>query len=357
MLIPVNKPFVPNQKKLFDKLSKIHNNEWFTNFGPFHEELVNRLEDYLGIRNLLLVSNGTLALQISYRALGIKSKLLTSPFSFIASSSAARWEGLELEYSDIDLNTLNLDISCLEKVDGQIEAIQAVHVFGNPVDTTALNKFASSRNAKTIIDGAHAFGVKKNNRSVLLDVDATTLSFHSTKVFHTVEGGGIVFKNKSDYETAKSLINFGYDEFKNVNRVGINCKLNEYQAAVGLTVLEEIDSIIEKRLELFFRYQKLLNGIIDMPVFDIEADLNGAYMPVIFESEETLLAAVKYLDESGIQTRRYFYPSLNEIPAVAGAGSCPNSESVSRRILCLPLYTQMTNLDLDFVVKKLLEIR
>lgn len=350
-MIPVTKPYRPSFKLLENYLQKVHANEWYTNFGPLHQELTEKLEDYLGIQNLLLVSNGTLALQIAYKALGISGKVLTTPFSFVASSSSLLWEGIEPIYTDIKKGNLGINPELLDKkFVPDVSAIVGVHVYGNPSDVEEIDSYANKKNLKVVYDGAHAFGIKKGGKSILSWGDATTLSFHATKVFHTVEGGAIVFKKKSDFVKAKELINFGMNDAKDIIHVGINSKLNEYQAAVGLTLLQEIDYIIESRQEAYRFYEEKLKD--DFEVLDWPSDVNrnGAYFPVFFRSEEELLKAMKSLSEQGVQTRRYFHPSLNKIPVFNSKDECPVSENMAQRVLCLPMYTGISPEDQAKVV-------
>jgi dTDP-4-amino-4,6-dideoxygalactose transaminase len=357
-MIPVTKPYIPDIKKLFTYIEKANEKEWLTNFGPLHNELTSRLEDWLGVKNLLLVSNGTLALQIAFKALGLKNRILTTPFSFVATTSALVWEGLEPEFIDIDSSTLGMNPKLLpKKLSNKTTGALAVHVYGNPADTNALDSYCKSNNLKMIYDGAHAFGIKRGLNSILNAGDATTLSLHATKVFHTVEGGAIVFKNRTNFEIAKQIINFGYDDKKEIVRVGINSKLNEYQAAVGLTLLDEIESIIERRVSILNRYINELKSLVEFPAWDLEANQNGAYAPIILNSEAQLLYLQKELEICGVQTRRYFHPSLNEVSHFSKEKTgCVVSEDISRRVLCLPIYTIMTRDEQDFVIKNIKNI-
>lgn len=356
-MIPVTKPYIPNKKKLFKRIEQIHKNEWFTNFGPFHEELTHKLEEYLGVKNLLLVSNGTLALQIAYKSLGLKDIVITSPYSFVATTSTLVWERIEPRFVDINKTNLSLSFSNLKRQDlTNVSGIVGVHVFGNPGDTHLIDAYAKKNRLKVVYDGAHAFGVKKNGRSILLSGDASTLSFHATKVFHTIEGGGIVFKDKKFFEIAKRLANFGLDLGKNIRGVGINSKLNEYQCAVGLTILEDIDLIIERRRAILDRYEKILGNYFEMPIWDKNIERNGAYAPIFLKDERETKRVLKKLLQEGIQTRRYFYPSLNQLEYLPENISCPHSESLAKRSLCLPLYTSMNRKEQDRVIELLLNI-
>lgn len=351
-MIPVVKPYIPNIQKYFKYIKEVNDREWLTNFGPLSIELTLRLEDFLGVKNLVLVSNGTLALQIAYRALGIKGKVLTTPFSFVATSSALAWEGINPQYVDINKKNLALDPDLLSKPDKLTTAVQAVHVYGNPAPTIELEKYCKKNKLRMIYDGAHAFGVSTKGKSILASGDASTLSFHATKVFHTIEGGAVIFKSKDHASYAKQLINFGYDEKKNINAVGINSKLNEYQAAVGLVLLDEIEYIIEKRVGILANYHKHLDEHVEFPIWEKSSTQNGSYAPVILKNEKVLLNVMNGLQASGIQTRRYFHPSLNTVPGLGQNGKCPVSEDIASRILCLPMYTSLNKSDQLKVVKE-----
>ena len=356
-MILVTKPYIPNLKKYTRYISEVNDREWLTNFGPLHQELTTRLEEYLGVENLLLVSNGTLALQVAYRALGLRGDVITTPFSFVATSSSLVWEGLTPKYIDIDPEKLSLDPSLLPARPAKtISGVQAVHVYGNPADTTSLDQYCKDHNLKMVYDGAHAFGINIKSKSVLLAGDASTLSFHATKVFHTVEGGAVIFKDKKIFQLAKQMINFGYDDSKEIKSVGLNSKLNEYQAAVGLVLLDEIDKIIEKRSDILHYYQMKLAGKVQFPIWSKDATQNGAYAPILLESEKEVLQVMQGLQKVGIQTRRYFHPSLNKAKGLGENGLCPVSESVSDRVLCLPMYTSLTKPEQIKVISELLKL-
>jgi dTDP-4-amino-4,6-dideoxygalactose transaminase len=353
-MIPVTKPYIPNIDKYVKFIQQANSSEWLTNFGPLHNELTSRLEEWLGVKNLLLVSNGTLALQIAYKALGLSGDVLTTPFSFVATTSTLLWENLNPIFCDINKHNLTIDPGLLSsRITQQTTGVLGVHVYGNPCDVDSLNQFTQKNNLKLIYDGAHAFGVKKNGKSILLEGDASTLSLHATKVFHTVEGGAIIFKKKSDYEKAKQLINFGLNDSKEIVSIGINSKLNEYQAAVGLALLDEMDSIIEKRVFILNKYLKELQGEVEFPECDSLSNQNGAYAPVILKNQEQLTKVVSSLASSGFQTRRYFYPSLNTVKAFGEKVSCPVSEDIASRVLCLPMYADLKKEDQDKLITNL----
>ena len=354
-MIALNNPIKPNLLKLNKLLDKVNVSGHYTNFGPLHNELTEQLENYLGVENLLLTNNGTSALQIAGRAIGTKS-ILTTPFSFIATVSAFEWQKDEVAFSDIDPQSLNLSPESIKDAYNRgcnADTIVATHVYGNPCDVKIIDKLSDEYQLKVIYDAAHSFGVNIGKKSVLNYGDASTLSFHATKIFHTIEGGAVVFKDKANFDRAKEIINFGIRTGQGIVGLGINAKLNEYQAAVGLVNLEQIDDIINHRAELAFYYKNKLKNLIELPDWHSEANDNGAYMPVLFNSGRQMKYAFDYLAKSGIQSRNYFEPSLERVfPDNYNYGS-KNSTSASQRVLCLPIHAHLTLKDVDSVVKVL----
>ncbi len=340
-MIPVTKPYLPEKSRYLGYISRCYENCQLTNNGPLVQELKARLEDYLGVQNLLLVANGTLALQIAYKALGVSGKAITTPFTFVATSSSLKWEGIEPVFADIDGETLDL---CPEKtkevLDPDVTALVPVHVYGNPCDVGTFDQIAEDHDLKVIYDAAHAFGVWLNGRSILQWGDAATLSFHATKVFHTVEGGAIVFKKHEDYERACRLINFGYERGEVVDE-GINAKMSEFHAAMGLSMLDEIETALQNRREVHRRYYEALKDHFEMPLWKEGATRNYGYFPVLFPSENALLKTQQRLNEMGVYPRRYFYPSLDTLESGQPGGRNPISRDRSGRVLCLPMYSAL----------------
>lgn len=357
-MITLNCPIKPNLKKVFKYLETINTNGWYTNFGPLHHELTNRLENYLNVKNLLLVNNGTSALQVAGRALGTKS-LLSTPFSFVATVSAFKWQNDQIAFSDINRNSYNL---CPKEADKafqkgcKADTILATHVYGNPCDVHPFETLAKHHKVKIIYDAAHAFGVNIGNHSVLNYGDASALSFHATKVFHTIEGGAIVFKNSEHYEIAKHIINFGIKPDTGIVNIGINAKLSEYHAAVGLANLDNIDNVIAHRAELFEYYRTNLNSIVEIPKWHPEANHNGAYMPIKLDSEKQLIKVCNKLLTQNIQSRHYFSPSLDRVLLNSYNYGTSNSNKVSEGILCLPMHANLTKADIQKVVTSLKKV-
>lgn len=352
-MIALNAPLKPNLKKVIAYLEQVNENGWYTNFGPLHELLTKRLEDYLGVNNLLLVSNGTLAIQVACKALNINSAI-TTPFSFVATTSSLLWQGINTAFSDIDPQTYNLcpiELDKALKQDGHYDGVVATHVYGNPCDVEGIANIASKHNKKVVYDAAHAFDVKVGKQSILNFGEASTLSFHATKVFHTVEGGAIVFKHQADYERARQLINFGIKASGVLGEPGINAKLNEYQCAVGLTLLDDIEGVIKHRTELFNLYRDELKDYVGLPGWHAQASLNGAYMPIYIANPDLQKNVMDSLASNNIQSRRYFTPSLDLAYNKQKSFGCKNSQKIAGGAICLPLHAYMTVADVFEIVQ------
>ncbi len=354
-MIQLNSPLKPDLKRLNKYLTEVNDRGWYTNFGPLHNEFKLRLEDYLGVSNLLLVNNGTTALQVAGRTLGIDN-VVTTPFSFVATTSAFAFQGDQVSFSDINKDSLNLCPNCLEQTlaeNVELDAIVATHVYGNPCDVARLEEISARHNKKLIYDAAHAFGVKIGSSSVLSYGDASTLSFHATKVFHSIEGGAVVFKNSEDYAKAKEIINFGIDgKTGSLNHIGINGKLNEYQAAVGLVNLEVIDDVIEHRVHVFEYYISQLKDLVGLQKWHSDANFNAAYMPIILKNRHELEKVSTQLTKDNIQSRNYFFPSLETVYGSLGEIHV-ESQHASESILCLPMHANLEMSDVDRVIKSL----
>tara|TARA_R110001583_G_scaffold69129_2_gene196188 strand:- start:30393 stop:31469 length:1077 start_codon:yes stop_codon:yes gene_type:complete len=352
-MIALNAPLKPNLKKLNHYLEIINKNGWYTNFGPLHDELTERLEEYLGVKNLLLVNNGTTALQVAGRALGSQS-IISTPFSFVATISAFEWQKDTVSFADIDRSSYNLSPSEVESAfekGCKADTIVATHVYGNPCDVDSFQSLSELHSKKVIYDAAHAFGVKIGNNSVLNYGDASILSFHATKVFHTVEGGAVIFKEKDAFEKAKDLINFGIKKGAGIQHVGINAKMSEYHAAVGLVNLDEMDNVLDHRSELFHTYREGLKDIVEMPVWHTEANFNGAYMPIKLKNNAQLLKVSQLLAENNIQSRAYFTPSLDDVFTDNENYGSTNSQIVAGSILSLPMHAYLNLKDIKKILK------
>lgn len=353
-MINVTKTYLPDKEKYNFYVDKIFDSGWLTNNGQLVQLLEKRLSEYLGVKNLILVANGTLALQISYKLLNLKGDIVTTPFSFVATTSSIVWEGLNPVFSDINPNTFNIDETILENtITEKTSAIVPVHVFGNICNVDTIQRITNKFNLKIIYDAAHAFGVKYKDKSIANYGDVVTFSFHSTKIFHTIEGGAIIIKDTALYEKAKLMINFGIPGYDTVTELGINCKMNEFQAAMGLCVLDDIEMIIKNREKVYNRYLETIKKSekIRFQKLNPGATQNFSYFPIVFESEEILLRVVANLKMKEIYPRRYFYPSLETLPYIKGKYSTPNSSDISKRILCLPLYDSLKEDEQDSIIK------
>lgn len=348
-MIPVTKPYLPNREKLDAYIDGIYERCWLTNNGPLLQQLTQRLEEYLGVENLLLVSNGTLALQVAYKALGISSangnetaEAITTPFTFVATASSLQWEGVEPVFADIDAATWCLDPAKIEAaITERTCAIVPVHVFGNACDVEAIEEIAQKHRLKVVYDASHAFAVNYKGSSLLNWGHAATLSFHATKLFHTIEGGAIVFKHKADFERAQQMINFGLAGPEKIAGPGLNAKMNEFQAAMGLCILDEVADNLAARKAIVEQYQQQLPAEIQLQAKNEAATANYAYMPVVLKNEAQILELLENLKQRGIAARRYFYPSLNSTDYGNGR-VMPVSEDIAQRIVCLPLYVDLS---------------
>ena len=357
-MILVTKPYFPDIEKYKSYIDKIYENQWLTNNGPLVNKLKSRLEDYLGVENLLLVANGTLALQIALAAMEVNGSAITTPYTFVATSGAMKWNGIRPIYADIDAGSYNLDPKGFEElIKPDTTAVVPVHVFGNPCDVDGIERFAVKNKLKVIYDAAHAFSVKLRGNSILNHGDASILSFHATKIFHCVEGGAIVFKRSEDYERAKKMINFGIDtETSLMPEIGINAKMSEVHAAMGLCVLDEIDDLIEKRIALASYYDSKIGLHNQAQVWDKESLRNGSYYPFTFLSEPLCVDVLGRLTEKNIFARRYFQHSLDSVEVYGDTDCCPISRNLSRRVLCLPLYADLPESVIDVICNTILGV-
>ncbi|MEJ2902211.1 DegT/DnrJ/EryC1/StrS family aminotransferase [Pedobacter panaciterrae] len=357
-MIPVTKPFLPKVNEFEEYIHSIWERQWLTNNGPLVNELELKLKNYLEIKHLLFVSNGTIALQIAIKALGLTGEIITTPFSFVATTNSIVWEGCKPVFVDIDEETFNIDPKKIEAaITPQTSAILATHVYGNPCDIDAIQEIADRYSLKVIYDAAHCFGTKYKNKSVFAYGDVSTTSFHATKVFHTIEGGAVFTQCPDLLKKMALMRNFGHDGPDEFSELGINGKNCEFHAAMGLCNLKEIDEILDKRRLLSFYYWKALANLeARYPKLNENLDYNYAYFPVLFDSEDLMLRCLKALENEKVYCRRYFYPSLSTLPFVTSP-HMPVCDSVSRRILCLPLYHTLTSSDLDLITRIILRVQ
>ena len=341
-MINVTKTYLPNKEKYKKYIDEIYENGWLTNNGPLVQRLEKRLAEYLGVKNIVLVSNGTVALEIAYRTLGLSGLVITTPFSFVATTSSLMTNQLLPIFADIEPDSFNLDPKNIEKIiTPNTSAILSVHVFGNACEVEEIERIANKHNLKVIYDAAHAFDVKYKDESVLNYGDISTLSFHATKLFHTIEGGALIINDDELAQKARYLINFGIKNAEEIPHLGTNAKMNEFEAAMGLCVLDDIEEIKEKRKLVVENYRKELKGLVQFQKQNENATENYSYFPVVFKSEEELLKIQKALNDKQIFPRRYFYPSLDTLSYIEPKQECKISRDISKRILCLPLYLEL----------------
>jgi len=338
----VTKTHLPDKEKYKEYVDAIYASGKITNNGPLVQQLEQRLAEYLGVKNIILVSNGTAALEIAYRTLELKGFAITTPFSFVATTSSLVTNGLLPIFADIDENTFNIDTKKIEKkITPNTSAIVATHVFGNPCDVEAIEEIAKKHKLRVVYDGAHAFGVNYKGKSIANYGDITTLSFHATKPFHTIEGGALIINDDSLVQKARYLINFGIENQESIPHLGTNAKMNEFEAAMGLCVLDEIESIKHGRKKVYEIYQKELKGFVQFQEQNLHAAQNYSYFPIVFKCEEELLTVQKALNEKDIFPRRYFYPSLDTLTYIEPKQECKISRDISKRILCLPMFESL----------------
>lgn len=358
MYIPVTKPFLPPKEAYEKFLEQIWKRNWLTNNGPLVNDLELKLKNSLQLDHLLFLNNGTIALQMAYKVLELKGKVVTTPFTYIATISSAVWEGLDPIFCDIDPDTFNVNVDLIEsKITEDTSAILMTHVFGNPCRVDVIQKIADKHNLKVIYDAAHCFGVTYQNKSLYGFGDVSTASFHATKIFHTIEGGALIMKDPELTKKFAQARNFGHNGFEEFDGVGINGKNSEFHAAMGLSILPFMNEILSKReVQYSYYIEKLKTLNVQFQKIESNTNYNYSYFPIVFNTEEQLLKSKAILDDHGVFCRRYFYPSLNKLQYVS-AQTCEISESISHRILCLPLYHDLTVEDQDYIVRLLLRIQ
>lgn len=341
-MINVTKTFFPPLEEYHHQLQRIWTNEWLTNRGELLLELEERLKSYLKVSNIIIMNNGTIPIQIALKLLGKGGEVITTPFSYVATTSAIIWEQCTPVFVDIHPEYLTIDETKIEAaITAKTTCILATHVFGNPCNIEAIEAIAKKHKLFVIYDAAHAFGVTYTNQSIFDFGDVSTCSFHATKLFHTGEGGAVFCNDETLRHQFFYSHNFGHNGPLDFHGLGINGKISELQSAMGLAVLPYMDMILSQRKKVVDLYNASLN-FSKLKTIRIRENTvwNYSYYPVIFESEQELLTVQKALNAQGINPRRYFYPSLNTINYVNG-GSMPISEAIASRILCLPLFADI----------------
>lgn len=350
--IPVTQPSLPDLNEFIPYLEKIWDNRWLTNNGPFHHQLEAALCEYLGVEHVSLFNNATIALITALQAMRINGEVITTPYSFVATSHSIMWNGLEPVFVDIDPTTFNIDPAKIEAaISPRTTAIMPVHCYSNPCDVEAIQKIADNYGLKVIYDAAHAFGVNYKGESLLKWGDLSILSFHATKVFNTFEGGAIISPDAKTKQRIDRLKNFGIADELTVTAPGINGKMSEINAAFGLVQLKHIDDAMAQRQAIDSRYRSELAEVTGITLYqhDINANSNFSYFPILVEAEYPLSRDELYekLKAHGVLSRRYFYPLISNMPMYRGlptadAVHLPLANALAEKVLCLPIFNELT---------------
>lgn len=360
-------PSLPPLESFIPYMEKIWQSKKLTNCGPFHSELEDALADYLGVRHISLFANGSLALITALQALGITGEVITTPYSFVATSHALLWNNLKPVFVDVDPLTCNMDPARIQAaITPATTAIMPVHCYGIPCDVDSIQRIADHHGLQVIYDAAHAFGVRNNGESILNHGNLSILSFHATKVFNTFEGGAIICPNDELKKRIDYFKNFGFENETTVVAPGLNGKMNEMQAAFGLLQLQHVDKAIEKRKALYERYQRALRGIkgLRFIIHTEQLTWNYSYCPIFIDDRYFPLnrdALYKELKKHDVFPRRYFYPLISEFPMYNGLPSSavnnlPNAHHISSQVLCLPLYPDLQDEELERIVEIIIRI-
>lgn len=361
--IYVTQPYLPPLEEFIPYLQQIWDNKVLTNNGPFHKQLEQALCDYLGVEHLALFANGTIALVTALQALRITGEVITTPYSFVATAHSLLWNNIKPVFVDIDPNTCNLDPDRIEEaITPKTTAIMPVHCYGNPCAVEHIQQVADIYGLKIIYDAAHAFGVQYKGESLMRHGDLSVLSFHATKVFNTFEGGAIVCPDAKTKQRIDYLKNFGFANEVTVVAPGINGKMSEFNAALGLLQLKHVDDALARRKQIESRYQEALADVRGISLLPMPADTKGnaSYFPILVDEEYPLSRDALYqkMKGAGIHGRRYFYPLISDMPMYRGLGSASkenlrNSKSIADRVICLPIYPNLTDEQVERVVMKI----
>lgn len=356
--ILVTKSYLPDIDLYKSYIDSIWDKCYLTNQGPLVQTLESELKSYLDVEHFHFVSNGTIALQISLHALDInEGEIITTPFSYVATVSSILWERCTPVFVDIDPDTLCIDSKKLEMaITPKTKAIMAVHVFGYPCDVEEIERIANKHGLKVIYDGAHAFGAKFKGKSLLDYGDISTCSFHATKLFQTIEGGCVIARDSATNDRLGLIKSFGHLG-DNHYCLGINAKASEFQAAMGLCNIKDIEKILSARKDISETYNALLDGLIKTPYMPEEFEYNYAYYPAIFPTEDICQRTIEALNKNDIFPRRYFYPSLNSLCYLENKTACPISEDIASRILCLPLYVGLEKDNVQRICKIIKDVQ
>lgn len=359
--IYVTQPYLPPLEEFIPYLEEIWQSRWLTNSGPFHQQLEEELAAYLGVAHVALFANCTIALVTALQALRVSGEVITTPYSFVATSHSLLWNGIKPVFVDIDPDTLNLDPEKIEAaITPQTTAIMPVHCYGHPCDVERIQSIADTYNLRVIYDAAHAFGVEDAGGSILRHGDLSVLSFHATKVFNTFEGGAIICPDAKMKKHIDRLKNFGHEGEVKVVAPGINGKMSEFNAALGLLQLKHIDQAIKRRRRIDAIYRRKLGGIegIHCLADSGEKVANYAYFPILVGADDYPLSREELYEalmNQGVHPRRYFYPLISDFPMYRGLPSAyrdnlPRAAVAADQILCLPIYPDLPDEDIDHIV-------
>ena len=359
----VTQPFLPPLEEFTSCLEKIWANKILTNNGPFHQELEKKLAEYLGVNHIALFTNGTIALVTALQALRISGEVITTPYSFVATSHSLLWNNIKPVFVDINPVTCNLDPEKIEAaITPQTTAIMPVHCYGNPCNVERIQGISDTYGLKIIYDAAHAFGVQFKGESLLNYGDLSVLSFHATKVFNTMEGGAIICPDAKTKQRIDYLKNFGFADEVTVMAPGINGKMNEVQAALGLLQLKYIDDLIERQKTISCKYRQALKNVagIDLLAEQVDIKSNYSYFPIMVGPEYPVSRDDLYQKLRGcdIFARRYFFPLISDMPMYRGlpsavAANLPNASQIALQVLCLPIYPELCDDDLSLIIESI----
>ncbi len=351
----VTKSFLPPMEEYVEMVKQLWESGRLTNNGKYLKQFESGLRDVLDNDNSVVVNNGTVALQIAIKAIDLTGEVITTPFSYVATTSSLVWEQCKPVFADIDPGTYNIDPTRIEEaITDRTTGILATHVFGNPCDVEVIQEIAQRRGLKVIYDAAHTFGVKYKGIPLVNYGDVSVLSFHATKLFHSVEGGAIVCKDASVFDRSRYMRNFGHDGEEAFHGIGINGKMSELHAAMGVLNLKYLKKVVLSRGQAWARYVEAFENHPKLKLQRVPegTERNNAYFSLLFEDEETLLSVRTALNDLGVNPRRYFYPSLDRLPYVQG--NSPVARDIAKRILCLPLFAGMADEDLSRVIHPIL---
>lgn len=364
-MIPVTKPFLPELSEFIPYLEKIWDNRWLTNNGPFHQQLESELCKYLGVEYVSLFNNATIGLITALQAMQVRGEVITTPYTFVATSHSIMWNGLDPVFVDIDPKTFNIDPAKIEAaITPNTTAIMPVHCYSNPCDVEAIQKIADRFGLKVIYDAAHAFGVNYKGQSLLRWGDVSILSFHATKVFNTFEGGAVICPDLETKQRIDMLKNFGIEDELSVVAVGLNGKMSEVNAAFGLVQLKHIQSAMDKRQSIDERYREKLVNVKGISIYqhNQHANCNYSYFPILIESSYSLTRDELYekLKFNNILSRRYFYPLISNMPMYRGLPSAeqaklPLANQLANKVLCLPIFHELSLSEQDLIIELITE--